>query len=249
MRKDMNKVVTEAVRFGGRGKTKQKFDKATKPREKRIINNVEVDLSPKKESMRKRHVVSGNAKYPSDLLSPLKRFLVSRVGKPWSEVWSEIAKVFKADGWQANHIKDHVKDLVGGTTHSGLKQSMYRMFSRDIAELDRELVYVDKNGILQKGKLYNTRYWRKGKKRTYPHVTESETVEYHQINGAWFRITVLEDSMNTFFEIHPITKKIIERKEKIFSVDKKALSKKEIKKLNLNNRYSTTTSRIFPEGK
>ena len=149
MRYDMNKVLIERPRIGGKGKQRKTFEKASRPKEKRNFKGVEVDLSLKQESMRKRHVVNGTPKEFSDLLGPLQKFLFSRVGQPWNDVWSEICKVMKGNGVQAQHIKGHVKQMVGGIPHSGethfLAEDCYSHRSRY-----RSAVYVNEDGILCK---------------------------------------------------------------------------------------------------
>jgi hypothetical protein len=230
MREDMNKVLTERPRTGGRGKQSKRFERDSTPREKRVVpgikNIVKVDLSPKKESMRKRHKVGGDYKKLSDLLGPLANFLLSRVGKKWDDVWSEICKVLKGNGLQANHVKDHVKDYVGGVGHGNKKDSMWR-FGRP----ESHFVYVDENGILREGEKFNKSAYRR-KKKIYPHVIESKTVEYHKINGCWYRITQVP-------AIHPVDN------TPYFELVKEALNRNVAKKLNLVNRLATKPSQFY----
>lgn len=240
MRKDMHKVLTERVRAGG-GKHKDQFGKDNTPKEKRFVpgvkGNVKVDLSVKKESMRKRHIMNYGGKQLTDHLHPMERFLVSRCGKPWDKVWSEICKVLKGNGMQANHVKEHVKNYVGGVTHGGQKDSMWKSY-RDKPEYMYTLVYVDENGILRENKKYRMRFWKKHPEKVYSHVVEDHTnfiCEYHKINGCWYRITVIPD---------PMAFNILDLKLK-----KEAINKKNAKKLDLENRLSTTRSKIFPEKK
>ncbi|MCI0527036.1 MAG: hypothetical protein L0Y56_06270 [Nitrospira sp.] len=146
MRKDMAKVLTERPRVGGAVSNKKSFAAANTPRTKRHFKGVKDDLSPKRESMRKRHRYRFGGKEFSDHIQPLRRYLESQAGRPWDKVWSDVCKRLKGNGLQAQHVKDHVKSYVGGIPHSG--QTYFRneeWFRPDTP------VYVDKHGILRKG--------------------------------------------------------------------------------------------------
>ncbi|MCH7567525.1 MAG: hypothetical protein IH787_07710, partial [Nitrospirae bacterium] len=63
MRKDMNKVLIERPRRGGRGKQRKVFEKSFRPKHKDILDcGIEDDARPQKESMRKKHKVNGDPK-------------------------------------------------------------------------------------------------------------------------------------------------------------------------------------------
>lgn len=51
-----------------------------------------------------------------DNLGPIKRFIASQVGRPWSKVWSEINEKFGADTLAGRHIMEHITSYVGGIT-------------------------------------------------------------------------------------------------------------------------------------
>ena len=106
MRRDMHKVVTESPRAGGGSATC--YLKKARGQERRLFKNTPVDLAHKKESMKKRYK---SRKEFTDNLAPLKRYLRSQCGRPWDKVWSDISKVFKGTGTQAQHIKNHIKSM------------------------------------------------------------------------------------------------------------------------------------------
>lgn len=239
MRYDMNKVVTERTRTGGKGGSRKHYDKASLPREKRSFKGVDVDLRPKYESMRKKHKINEDPKEFSDLLGPLEGYLRSKVGEPWNDVWSDICKVLKGNSLAAAHIKGHVKQMVGGIPHSG----ECSFDDDDWFEPGYGPVYVDEDGILQNGK--KARYYRR-EKEIYHYYRESDTVEYHKLNGAWFRVEIGHEDkerrwQGLFGYWHT-------RKYTYYSpVSKKALSKKEIKKLRLNDRTETRAPKLTLE--
>jgi hypothetical protein len=149
MRDDMHKVVTERRRVGGDSGKRKMFEQMTRVRDRRSYRGVEEDFSPKKESMRRPHIINYGGKEFSDLIGPLHRYLQAQNGRPWNDVWSDICKVLKGNGLQANHIKDHVRQYVGGIPHSGKTffhpDDWYQARGRWGVG-----VYVDKNGILQR---------------------------------------------------------------------------------------------------
>jgi hypothetical protein len=235
----MNKVVIERTRYGGKGGSRKTYEKASLPREKRSFKGVDVDLRPKRESMRKKHRVNGDAKEFSDLLGPLRGYLLSKVGEPWDDVWSDICSVLKGNSLQAAHIKGHVKQMVGGIPHSGESY-----FDGRWHEQGYDPVYVDEDGIVQKGK---DRNWRR-EKEVFHYYRESDTVEYHKLNGAWFRVEIgCEEKERRwqgwggYWHTRGYTY--------YYPLSKKALSKKDIKKLRLNDRTETVAPKLTLEEK
>ncbi len=52
------------------------------------------------------------SKYLSDHLDPLRRFLRSKVGQPWNDVYSELCQRFKTNTMAGQHVIGHVWDYV-----------------------------------------------------------------------------------------------------------------------------------------
>jgi hypothetical protein len=238
MRKDMNKVLTERPRVGGDDgqKHERTYKHKLRVRSKQYYKNIEVDDRPTKESMRKRHDRGGSSKSFSDHIKPLERYLLAQVGRPWDKVWSEICQVLKGTSLQANHVKDHVKGYVGGIPHSGQKYFAYNEWWNP----RRNLVWVDENGILRKGE-QRRRLRAKDLKKTYDHVRESDTVEYHKINGGWYRLEGwTKEEMSRYLRMPSLPGYIPSCKTK------RALSKKEAKSLDLENRLSKYPPNLKP---
>ena len=89
----MYKVIVERPRRGG-GHSKGRRD------------DFEV---AERESIRRRHT---NRKSLNENLAPLKRFLRSRVGRPWNKVYSEICENIKVANTVQKHVRDHIPDFV-----------------------------------------------------------------------------------------------------------------------------------------
>lgn len=141
MRKDMAKVLVERSRTGG-----------SRDRRGRAPRSLE-DL-PNKVSMKRGH---NDRKSLNENLSPLKRFLDSRVGKPWDQVYSEISANLKPSNAVQQHVRDHIWDFVkkdvfiaeGGIVCG---YNRYRYFGGN-HEINNNQLYIDpETGILKKYK-------------------------------------------------------------------------------------------------
>lgn len=97
MRKDMIKLVTERERRKSwKGKIKL-----------RVYRDIED--APDKEPIRRLYK---DKKEFTDNISPLIRYLQSKIGCPWDHVYHEICSSLKIRTSQGNHIRDHVDFLV-----------------------------------------------------------------------------------------------------------------------------------------
>jgi hypothetical protein len=98
MRKDLPKKFIEPC--GGK---KSKFPRGSK---RLKVDNDGNSLMP--QGMRKAHDIAdhGNEHYSGEDFALMRRFLRSRIGKPWDAVYSEICK--KADGrsFEGHHLRD-----------------------------------------------------------------------------------------------------------------------------------------------
>ncbi len=103
MRDDMAKVVTERPRRGHRNKS----NKTTGPRIRRYDPDLEYD-EPTRLPVARRRQYGYEAKEFSDLINPLKRYLRSCIGRPWSKVHSELSQKLDRRGISGSHIWNHV---------------------------------------------------------------------------------------------------------------------------------------------
>src|SRR5882672_2735337 len=101
MRTDMHKVVVERPRWNpGPDKNGRRA-------------NLPDELLPKFEGIKRPH---RHRKGLTDLLGPLKRWLLSQVGRPWNDVYSEACAVIKPDSVIRAHIKTHILEFVQRNT-------------------------------------------------------------------------------------------------------------------------------------
>jgi hypothetical protein len=103
MRPDMFKVIVERPRVGSR------WYNASVKHDRNRVKTDDVDDLPSRLPIKPK---TGNFKYLNENLSPLRRFLVSRVGDSWDDIYSEISKYIKPGNTVQEHVRDHLKDFV-----------------------------------------------------------------------------------------------------------------------------------------
>ena len=107
MRKDMDKVIIERPRFG-HGLPSRKT--GLRLRNNQILEDL--DFGPIRQASSSSRQYGYYSKELSDLLSPLKRFLHTQVGRPWDKVESEIRTGIDARTLTGRHLLAHVYGFV-----------------------------------------------------------------------------------------------------------------------------------------
>jgi hypothetical protein len=179
MRNDMAKVIVERPRRGWDGGHR-------KPKE-------ELDSLPTKEGMRRGII---REKSLNENLSPLRRFLISQVGRPWNKVYAEICVHLRPTNVVQRHVRSHLEDFVV------LKLSV----NKD-GELEqphgwrwrwgRQPLYVDpRDGILKR--TVSEKEWRRRalqrrqefvlKKANADKVVVGAMEELLRIDGVWYAV-------------------------------------------------------------
>lgn len=105
MRPDMSKVIVERPRRGGNNTRRGR--------------RVPEELQSSHEGMRAPHVRHYGGKELNEYLSPLYRFLRSRAGTNWDQVWSEISARIRVTNPVQQHVRDHVLMWVCTKTKMG----------------------------------------------------------------------------------------------------------------------------------
>ncbi len=148
MRQDMDKVLIERPRY--KGWSVKGYNKPG-PLE---------DL-PTKEKMR-----SVRTKDLNDFLSPLRRFLVGSVGRPWRDVESEVRRRLSPKSYMQKHVLDHFYSFVDTDSCR--------------PEWNKGALFVDDEGILRRRQGYNerlTKPYRRVKKEPLK-LNEGNVVEF-----------------------------------------------------------------------
>lgn len=236
MKKQFSKILVERPRLGGKATSEPKGYNRDLDRIYKDEDWIE------KESMRKKWKKDWSGKELNENLAPLYRFLQSRVGLLWDDVYSEISKNIKLDNPIQKHIIDHLKHMV--------YQNVV---------LENGIPYSLQYG---KHKIYNGNFWVHPEtgilnyieKRKYVYnvnktkiINIDENHQAHIVNNIWYSVEVksfdrdkdipLRDILlGTFYIFNSSLFYKLENKygaSNIYGVSKKQLNKKEIKKLGL----------------
>ncbi|WAS92676.1 hypothetical protein [Nannocystis punicea] len=131
------------------------------------------------------------SKQLNENLAPLRRFLLSRVGRPWDAVHSEIAATLRVTSAVQKHVLDHLRDMVY-TNVMKVGDRLYERGSGGVREIFGHRwtpVYVcPETGLLKKVPPRPARY--------KPPVTRDVVpidggAQYRRIGGQWYRITLM----------------------------------------------------------
>lgn len=194
MRWDMFKVIVERPRRGGGC-----FDKGVY--ERRFLPAIEadrLDLHPLEipccEGMNRR----GRSKYLNEHLGPLKRFLLSRVGRAWNEVFSEICEHLKLDSVVQRHVREHLEDFVAIHVYRDEDGRVWDKprYHFPVAVAGRTFLYVDPDsGILIR---YDKKSWRQVREEQQE-IAEAKIAawrrdsrahpwdQFQKVRGIWYR--------------------------------------------------------------
>jgi hypothetical protein len=99
MRHDMFELIIERPR-GGSGRS-------PKGRARQRARS-HPDLAPSREPMS----IGRGSKWLNENLAPLKRFLLSQIGRPWDKVHAEICEHITMNSAVQKHVLDHVRQMV-----------------------------------------------------------------------------------------------------------------------------------------
>jgi hypothetical protein len=103
MRKDMDKVIVERPRIGSRLPSRKKGYR-------KYVQRTGIENLPSREPMLGRW--HGRERCLNEHLGPMRRFLRSRVGRPWNKVHQELCEHVSFDNAVQKHVLTHVFDYV-----------------------------------------------------------------------------------------------------------------------------------------
>lgn len=187
MRKDFSKILVE------RGRIKSKNRQGSEPFNFSFNQNSGWDEESDAKyhnhpiSLRKQHILEQNAKQLNENLGPLKRFLQSRVGHKWDNVYSEIrANINPGNAVQA-HVLQHLEHYVFTRNQPLSRNSDYFLF------------IVDEKGFLRSNALVVADYRRQSKPNPTPpefilgtvtNIPSSRCKQpvYAKLFGVWYKV-------------------------------------------------------------
>lgn len=180
MRPDMHEVIIERPR---RRPWKEGYPRQRHARE---------EDPPLREGMGRGY----RQKYLNENLEPLRRFLASRVGRPWSRVRSEISEHLRVASAVQKHVVDHLPDLV--VLHAWEEDGVVRGTDRwgrlhRLRANGRAVLWVDaRTGILRRLPP-SPRPLAKRLARPCPDVRRlADGTELRRFRGVWHLVTIVK---------------------------------------------------------
>lgn len=139
---------------------------------------------PKQEGMRRRWSSASEQKFFNDVLGPVRRFLRSRCGRPWNKVYSEICQHVDKRSVAQKHLLTHVWQFVerNVTLVDGVP---YVTCGRMWRPAYRWFYICPSTGLLK-----STEQVRKQQPHEVRRLIESDTLQYHRLQGIWHKVTL-----------------------------------------------------------
>jgi hypothetical protein len=255
MRKDMSKLIVERPRHGRSvaglrpGRTRTLVDDDGEPIKAKGARE------PKGREPRNKQF--------SDTLNPLKRYLASNVGRPWNKVYSEIAEHVKPTSTVQQHILQHVDDFVATKTRmkGGAVIVTPRYGGERALSEDWCLYYVHpRTGLLRKNEKYKRLSAVRRAQRIQDEADRAKrmrvidaTTQVHLFGNDWWEVklakvkeTQKRDSLGHLYFARALYTDVVHSanlsnasaehlygRHDVYAVEKRQLSKTEIKRLKL----------------
>jgi hypothetical protein len=178
----MFKVIVERPRWGLVGGC------SDEPKgHRRRLDRIPEDERPRFESSARGRRYGYGCKESKANLAPLRRFLRSRVGRPWNDVHSEICEHVSPDSAVKSHVLDHVRRevisdvvIVDGVPHYGPSVRPYVRLP-----IEDDLYVHPETGRL----CLAPRRPRpeRDTPRFIPHPTDGSR-QFHRLDGIWYEV-------------------------------------------------------------
>jgi hypothetical protein len=194
-----------------------------------------------------------NKKVAKDYLdwSVFRKFLESKVGQPWDEVYHQVCKLADDRTGVGHELRQRIPwevKLSGVIMRDGLPYTTHSHYGE---EFPIDGLYVNpETGILEMGPYRPRRSWRQ------PHLDELEIdlirinkdEDYKKIHGGWFHCWTTKSDQG-YYRINPITN-LRERVEYwVTSSHQRQLSLKEMKEYIFPNLSKGTNSKLYERTK
>lgn len=232
MKDDMDKLIVERPRIG------HDNPNLHVERERIFLSNHRKDVEaledmPTKDSMKRFSWSQGLEKSSNENLNPLRRFLKSRVGELWDNVYSELREHINPASTIQNHIMKHLWDYVERNAIVDEKGQPYILSSWN----------ADGYTPMYKSRYGNSFYIhpvsgellepppapKKPPRKPWGYdpdkIILTETTFLHRIKNIWYFVEKTETEFLDFYG----------RLLKKESLDKHQLNKKELKKYGISN--------------
>jgi hypothetical protein len=225
----LGEVVIERPRGGWRLKTPPGYKKALQRME------ISDDEGRKFESLRRPWVEANQVKRLSDNLGPLRRWLRSKVGQPWDDVYSELCQLINMGTLLGLHLKLHIFDfvqvdvvLIDGIPHHKHHNGYQRVL---VNYRDTRFYVHPETGILCRV----PKPVKEMPKKRHDLVAIDEYHQYRQIKGIWYFLTLADLPSGQFVQDAVLQVRMTpqiadgEYGKSVYAIRKQQCSKKEIK--------------------
>ena len=191
-------------------------------------------VSKKQEGYRKK---LGHKNF-SDVLGPLHNYLRGSCGRPWDDVYSEIAhNLGRSGSWGVRHIISAHLD-VAVHTYRGVDGNVWTCHSRGVdkvGSLYHDFYVEPETGILREAPQYRKRRSIAWKKEAAPDLVPIDNgKEYRKIDGIWYLQEFSEVEVETPVFLGGTFVRWKSEKQVIIRA-KRQLGKKQLKQLGLRN--------------
>lgn len=171
MRNDMHKVIAEPGRRGGHDYVKT-----------RVAIQANDDSEPTREPMRRRGKFDRRSRCHN--YNPLRRYLASRVGQLWNDVFSDIC----ANNDLRNYVQGEVREHISWMVHDNVEIVDGKPHATDGHLLWRDFYVHPDTGVLMKvpsGKRYRWGGW----KTKYEQIAIDAETKYVRVDGIWYKVS------------------------------------------------------------
>ncbi|MBD2500662.1 hypothetical protein [Anabaena azotica] len=177
------------------------------------------------------------SKYLADHLGPLRRFLRSKVGQSWNDIYSELCQRLKTNTMAGQHVIGHVWDFVERYVEIVDGKVYSKAYQRCRTRLDtsyRDRFYIHpETGILCAVEKAPRK--RKPKQEPTDILIVDDYHQYHKLNEIWYLITFENFPPPPTDYVTDVLRGLIHRSiatyrgRKIYAATKQQCSKKEIR--------------------
>jgi hypothetical protein len=155
----------------------------------RRAQGIPMDEQPLAEGIRRRWT---NRKYLNENLAPLRRFLGSRIGRHWNDVFSELCENICVDSAVQKHVRDHVWDFVALQVERVDGRIRYkpgeRWIVRDGYDLRHDYFVDPETGILEAAPHMRPTWRRPIRPRLETCVSLSDARQLRCSNAIWYEL-------------------------------------------------------------
>ncbi len=193
MREDMSKILVERPRIGSN--TGEAISRLTRRSFKQKFRLDPEDAFETRQSIQGH--LGGPKRHHKELnenLKPLRRFLLSKVGKPWNDVYSEIMSNINLNNAAQYHVWQHLIQLGEVQTKTYMEGNAVMVSSygspRQVGYYGQEEFYVHPVTRKLECAARKQETWRKKDNRDNNRYIDLKKplIQWHKINGIWYEI-------------------------------------------------------------